>query len=298
MLERILVPLDGSVMAESVLAHIRRFLMSKDAEIILLRAVTLPPSPEVDAGVPLEELWPRATGYIESAAGMLAAQGARARGLAVEGPPAEAILEAAHAHRATMIAMSTHGRSGLSRWVFGSVTEKVIRSSTAPVLAVPSFAGIGGDAFPRGAQELPFRRLLLPVAAADLSLEAVAPAAEVARLFGAPVFLLHVCEGAECAVPVAQMKRAYELLRARGVAAEPVMRQGDAAAQILEVCREKEADLIVMTTHGHSGATRWMLGSVAEKVLRTAAVPVIAVRSAGASAGLSAERAFPAAVQT
>jgi nucleotide-binding universal stress UspA family protein len=176
--------------------------------------------------------------------------------------------------------MSTHGRTGLSRWVFGSVTEKVLRGSPVPVLAMPSFIGMGGDAFPTGARELPFKKIIAPIAAAELSLEVLPSLAEFAGLFGAHVFLLNVCEEAQAAVPVHEMRVAYDRLRKLGVKAEPLVKQGDAATQILEVCREKGADLIAMTTHGRSGIPRWMMGSVAEKVLRASNVPLLVVRPA------------------
>lgn len=280
MLERLLVPLDGSELAESILIQVRRLLFRKDAEVLLLRAVTLPPSVEADAGEPLDLLWSRATEHLQNVQGRLSSEGVRVRSSVAEGFPANVILETAKKEKATLIAMSTHGRSGLSRWVFGSVTEKVLRASPVPVLAVPSFAGIGGDAFLGRGRELPFGKIVLPIAAGDLSLDAVPPALEIAELFGSHVYLVHVCEGRECLVQVPQMRQAYDLLQRSGVAVEPLMKQGDPAVQILETCRETGADLIAMTTHGHSGLSRWMLGSVAEKVLRAAHLPLLVVRTA------------------
>ena len=283
MFERILVPLDGSELAESVLVQVGRLLRRKDAEVLLLRVVTLPPAAEGDVGTPLDLLWSRAALYLQSVGRRLSEQGARIRVKVVEGFAADAILETAKSERATMIAMSTHGRSGLARWVFGSVAEKVLRASPIPVLAVPSFSGTGGDAFPTGARELAFQKILVPIASADLSLEIVPAAIEFAQLFESRVFALNVCEGPECAVPVHQMRQAYEQFRAALVPAEPLVKQGNPALQILETCRETGADLIAMTTHGHSGISRWVLGSVAEKVLRGATVPLLVLRTSGVS---------------
>jgi nucleotide-binding universal stress UspA family protein len=283
MFERILVPLDGSELAESVLVQVGRLLRRMDAEVLLLRVVTLPPAAEGDVGTPLDLLWSRAADYLQGLERRLSEQGARVRVKVVEGFAAEAILETAKNERATMIAMSTHGRSGLARWVFGSVAEKVLRASPIPVLAVPSFTGSGGEAFPTGARELPFRKILVPIASADLSLEIVPAAIEFAQLFESRLFALNVCEGPECAVPVHQMRQAYEQIRAASVPAEPLVKQGNPALQILETCREIGADLIAMTTHGHSGLSRWVLGSVAEKVLRGANVPLLVLRTSGVS---------------
>jgi nucleotide-binding universal stress UspA family protein len=286
MFERILVPLDGSELAESVLHQVGRLLRRKDAEVLLLRVVTLPPATEGDVGIPLDLLRSRAEEYLHDAERRLTEQGARVKAMVVEGFAADRILETARNERVTLIAMSTHGRTGLARWVFGSVAEKVLRASAIPVLVVPSFTGTGGEAFPTGARELPFRKILLPIAAADLSLEIVPAVIEFAQLFESRVLALNVCEGPECAVPVHQMRQAYEQLRAASVPAEPHVKQGDPALQILDTCRDTGADLIAMTTHGHSGISRWVLGSVAEKVLRGANVPLLVLRTSGVSSPL------------
>ncbi len=280
MLQRILVPLDGSALAESVLTQVRQVLLQKDSDVLLVRVLQHPPSSEADTMEPMEILRESAADYLKSIENGLASQGARVRSRVVEGFPASAILETAKTEDATLIAMSTHGRTGLSRWVFGSVTEKVLRASPVPVLAVPSFLEQGSGVAPTGARELRFRRIVLPIAAADRSLEALPPVLELAPLFGAQVFLVNVCEGTACSVEVPQMRKAYDLLHQAGIAVDPLMKQGDPAVQILETCRETDADLIAMTTHGHSGLSRWVLGSVAEKVLRAARVPILVVRTA------------------
>jgi len=280
MFERILIPLDGSALAESVLIQVRRLLLRGDGELLLLQVVTLPPSTEADAGEPLDLLWARATEYLGNVAARLSAEGLRVRSRVVEGFPAHQILEVAKKEKATLIAMSTHGRTGLSRWVFGSVTEKVLRASPIPVLAIPSFLGIGGDAAPRGAEELPFRKILAPIAAEERSLEVLTPLIELARRFGSTVRLLHVCEGPECAIPTHELRQAFERLRAEGVPSEPLLKEGDPAVRILETCRDEGADLIAMTTHGRSGVPRWLMGSVAEKVLWASNVPLLVVRPA------------------
>jgi len=280
MLERILVPLDGSSLAESVLTQVRQLLMQKDSEVLLVRVLHHPPSSEADLMEPMETLRAGAAEYLERIEQGLSSQGARVYSRVEEGFPASAILETAKKEHATLIAMSTHGRTGLSRWVFGSVTEKVLRASPVPVLAVPSFLEQGSGASPTGARELPFRKIVLPIVAADRSLEALPSVLELAPLFAAQVFLVNVCEGTACSVEVPQMRKAYDLLHQAGITVDPLMKQGDPAAQILETCAETGADLIAMTTHGHSGLSRWVLGSVAEKVLRAARVPILVVRTA------------------
>lgn len=253
MFERVLVPLDGSPLAEEALNRVAALLRSGDSEILLVRAAA---EGEEDA-------------YLERQERKLTRQGFRVRRAVRSGPPAEVILELAEGLRATMIAMSTHGRSGISRWVFGSVAEKVLRASRIPLLLVRSF----------GAKPLAFRTLLVPIDAGDASLEVLPVVAGLARRYESRVLLVHVCGGPlSCSIPVPHVTRAHEMLRREGIQAEPVLRMGDPAEQILEACREGSADAIAMTTHGRIGASRWVLGSVAEKVVRAADVPTIVVR--------------------
>ena len=266
--DRILVPLDGSALAEAILSQIHRILSRQDSEVLLVRAVSATRSAEMESIEVPEILQSQAARYLQEVAGRLESQGARVRSIVRLGSAAEVILDVASEERATLIALSTHGRSGVSRWTLGSVAEKVIRASGVPVLVMRSFA----PAAPA------FQRILVPVDTTDPSLEVVGPALELAQLFGSHVALLHVCDGLECSIPVPQLTCAFEKLKKGGVSVEPLMKQGEAALQILEGCREARADLIAMTTHGRSGFSRWMLGSVTEKVLRSATVPMLIVR--------------------
>jgi nucleotide-binding universal stress UspA family protein len=278
MFERILVPLDGSELAEGVLAQVRRILFRKDSEVLLVRAVTLPPGMGVEPGRVLESLRSQAVVYLKGLEQKFSSQGVRVRSVVRDGGPAEVILDVAEKEKASLIALSTHGRTGLARWILGSVAEKVVRASPIPVLAVRSFEGTT----PIAATELALKKIVVAIDAADLSLGVLGPAIEMARLFGSQVFLVNVCEGhPACSVPVPQMTRAHEQFRGAGVSVEPLMMQGDPASGILDACTEKRADLIAISTHGRSGVSRWMVGSVAEKVLRAATVPLLVVRSPG-----------------
>ena len=281
MLERILVPLDGSPLGEAVLTHIRRILFRKDAEILLLRAVVVPPWLEgMDAGLP-DLLRVQARCYLQQIEKKLSDQGARVRSIVRLGEAADIILEVADEVRATLIAMATHGRSGLARWALGSVTERVLQGSRVPVLAVRSFLESGART---PLAELDLERILVPVDATAMSLEIVGPTVELAQLFGSTVALLHVCQGEECAIPIPELTCAYEQFRAGGVSLEPLLEQGDPAQQILDTCREQKAGLIAMTTHGRIGVGRWMMGSVTDKLLRAAEVPLLIVRPASLAA--------------
>jgi nucleotide-binding universal stress UspA family protein len=153
MFERILVPLDGSKVGEAALSVIEE-LMPKlspelKTEVTLFRA--LPPSHWIaagDVGAPvryteeeLQMIRRTVTDYLEKAGEGLRSRGAIVKTIVAVGTPAEEIIKAVDAIKADLVAMSTHGRGGLSRLAFGSVTDKVLRQINVPVLTVRAAEG-------------------------------------------------------------------------------------------------------------------------------------------------------------
>lgn len=204
--------------------------------------------------------------------------------------PAEAITDYAEHKEIDLVVMGTHGRRGVDRVRFGSVTEEVVRTAPAPVLTVradaPSTVGT-------------VRRVLTPVDFSEASTTALRHAKELALTYGAEIDLLHVVD--EPAYP-----SVYELTSAdlagpeiiknaeQGLAdlAETIIGHEHAVAQvvsghpvegILNYVEENEVDLLVIATHGRTGLNRLLLGSVAERVLRQSPVPVFLVKPARAS---------------
>ncbi len=138
MYQRALVPLDGSPVAEAILPFIEQIAGPLDIEILLVRVVPLTAADvvtlarEVPAGEPiLKEL--DAQGYLEPLVASLKAKGVRAGARVRIGDPATEIVAAAKEINADLIAMTTRGRSGLGRLLFGSVAEAVLRGSPIPV---------------------------------------------------------------------------------------------------------------------------------------------------------------------
>jgi nucleotide-binding universal stress UspA family protein len=285
MFERILVPLDGSSRAELILSQVGRLLRRKDSKILLLRVV----SSQKGAGKQEREA---AEKYIDDLIRRYSGRGARVGGRVVAGSIAESILAACEREKATMIAMTTHGRAGLSRWLLGSVAEKVVRASSVPVLLVRSFRPGGEEVQPPAAETVPFRKILVPTDGSAASKAAVDPAKEFAELFDSEVLVLHaqypfILPGPELATfptPIPTPSKeddttagVAEAFRGAGIR---VMRQtelGDPAGVILDQAKAAGVDLIAMATHGRSGLSRWVLGSVAELVLRHGSVPVLLV---------------------
>jgi len=147
MYQRVLVPLDGSDVAETILPFVEKVAGPLDAEVLLLRvvepiaaAVGLA-SGEVGAADRLLEHRMAARRYLQALAERFAARGLRVRTRAALGVPATEIVATAEAERADLIAMTTHGRSGVRRLVFGSVAEEVLRAAAVPVLLFRMPAG-------------------------------------------------------------------------------------------------------------------------------------------------------------
>ena len=157
MYAKILVPLDGSKLAEVVLPYVQEVARRFDSEVTLIQVVaplsklvaeTMPAGLEptgAAAAVGLEAASEAlkaeregARSYLEGVAGRLKAQKIKVSTEVVEGGAGDTIVECAHHHGMDLIAMSTHGRSGLLRLVFGSVADQILRQAGTPVLLIRS----------------------------------------------------------------------------------------------------------------------------------------------------------------
>jgi nucleotide-binding universal stress UspA family protein len=142
MYRHILVPLDGSALAERALAHAVHVAKMFGSDITLLQVVPsayTPPVPDLAAVPPvtlIEQLRQDAEQYLKTRQNELRSQGIAAHRTILEGPVAEAILGYAESQPIELVVMCTHGRGGLSRWVYGSVAEKVLHSIRCPVLLI------------------------------------------------------------------------------------------------------------------------------------------------------------------
>jgi nucleotide-binding universal stress UspA family protein len=269
----ILVPLDGSRLSETALPVAEALARGYDAEVRLLRALEAedPIAAEADAQKVAE-------GYLQAKALDLEAGGLQRVAWRVWfGEAAQAIANAVTTEGAVLIAMASHGRGGLKRLLLGSVTESVIRKGPAPVLVVRGRPGW-----------LPARagRVLVPLDGSRLA-AAVLPVVEgLAASLDLRIWLLQAVDpasepGAEealsarCGQAEAHLARIADDLESRGRRVSWIVRVGSAIDVIRTGAREMEAGLIAMTTHGRTGLARFVLGSVAEAVLRAANTPVL-----------------------
>jgi nucleotide-binding universal stress UspA family protein len=292
MIDRILVPLDGSRVAEQILPHLRRLLFRHDSEVILVRAAVPPP---IENGMLIADAMLSASrDYLLKLEDRMQRQGVRVRSVSRVGSAIGVILDSAEQEKATMIALATHGETGLKRLLAGSVAEAVLKQSSVPVMVVRPFRSY--DLLPAridGDDLKPMRNILVPLDDSD-DAEALLPSViELARLFAARIILLHVQEEGKVEDPIARRLRDEEHLAdfaarldAQAIPQITMIGKGDPALQILDASRTYEADLIAMTTHGKSQFLRFFSSTVTVKVLHDSSCPLLVVRSSMPGAGL------------
>lgn len=291
MFSRILIPLDGSQLAEAILTQVRQILTRDNAEVVLMQAMEFPgPAYGFHHARP-PELKEETKQYVHTVAERLRADGVRVQEFVFVEMAAEAILKCSATCKASLIAMSTHGRTGLARWVFGSVAEKVLRESTVPMLLMRSFhRSKAGVPEPAPTDHAPFHKILVPVDTGELTMSVLPYVSDFAKVFDSEVTLLHVVQGTGDASTKEQgtrnMEGAAGKLSSAGVSVVKEVRppkeehRQDPAAKIVDFAAENDFDMIAMTTHGRAGIQRWTFGSTTEKVLRHATVPMLVIRSA------------------
>lgn len=276
MAKHILIPLDGSELADGVIPHVERLLRQEPWDVVLLRVVS--PSEEVPGQVELERA--AAALHLQNVRRRLAEHGATVSTALREGDPAAEILTAVEELRPSLVAMSSHGRSGVTRWLRGSVAERVLRNSQAPVLLVT--ARMGGA--PPDAR---LRRVLVPLDGTERAAQVLPLVEDFARLHEAEVILARIeWEGLSRPLLAAVLspEKVVETIRPwreqlaqHGVDVRSIAAQGDSASQILDLAEREDVDLIAMTSHGRTGLTRLVEGSVSEKVLRHCRRPLLVV---------------------
>jgi nucleotide-binding universal stress UspA family protein len=215
--------------------------------------------------------------------------------LSVSGVPVEQAVRADIPHKAIrryateqdidLIVMGTHGRTGVERYLLGSVTEKVVRLSDVPVLTVKTEDD--------GAVTYPYTDILVPTDGSEGAEAAIGPAVDVASTYDARLHALSVIDTMAMGVDVRSgaivdaleesARLAVEFVEERATeasvsAVETAIEYGSPYRGIRSYIEEHDIDLVVMGTHGRSGIERYLLGSVTEKTVRTSPAPVMTVR--------------------
>ena len=300
MYRQVVVLLDGSELAERVLPLVAAVIRGRGSRVYLLSVVPTArglPFPREREDV--EQARRSLQAYLDEVAQRLMPVAAAVQTVVRAGRPAEEILAFVGEVEADLIAMSTHGRSGLSRWVFGSVADRVLRGATCPVLLVRAQGKRGAAAPPPDG----YQRLLLPLDGSELAEQVIPYVKALIRPHETGVHLVSVLTvglgertvtlltsyppGLTLAAPAlhqaevelrAYLRSVAAVMREQGALTSISIRHGSPPDEILACAAEVEADMICMTTHGLSGASRWVYGNVADRVLQGAHCPVLLVR--------------------
>jgi nucleotide-binding universal stress UspA family protein len=300
MYSRILVPLDGSKLSESVLPYARSIAKALKLPVELLHAVDpevvsvfVNPTAgryldDVEAGMKQEGIQ-----YLDPVAGSFPAPMTVSCSATI-GKPAETIVQRAAADPDTLIAMATHGRLEVQRWLLGSVAHKVLLTTANPLLLVRPSEKLENTGV------APLKEIVVPLDGSGLA-EKILPHAEaLARSMDIKIVLLRAYElpaasyyesdmympdWGDLARIVRENAQEYldelqQRLEAEGLRrVSTLLIQGDAARSIIDIAKETPENLVALCTHGRSGVGRLVLGSVADRVVRHSGGPVLVIRA-------------------
>lgn len=281
----ILAPLDGSDMGEFATPFVARVALALGMPVVVMRVVEWNAWAASDSGYLLApQVYKEVTEAAMEAAQVesrhisdkLRAAGVRVRAVVERGKPRADLLSLEVEEHVSLTVMATHGRSGLARVALGSVADYVARHGRSPVLLVRA----RGALVERPALE----RALIPMDGSPMSELAFEPLTLVAGPLVRHVTLMRVIDPDEAAGASQEAKRYLDeakgrvekLLGDRGVTCEVAIRWGAPGDEILRA--SQDYDMVIMTTHGKTGAMRWAYGSVADEVIHSAVTPLLLTR--------------------
>jgi len=299
MYSRILVPMDGSTMSQQVIPYVRTVASALKSPVHLFRAFdSVPAYFYPDPTQYQARVQEAATSFRNEALSILdpikdslQGQGVDASVVLHEpappprsgsseghlaGDPARFIIEEAEKDSNTLIVMCTHGRSGISRWVLGSVTDKVLHGATNPLLIVRGRPE--GSAPSDGKLE----SLIVPLDGSALAEQILTHAINLSKALSLKISAVRVTPADRSDADARHhLRDVGERMEREGLPAfEEQVLHGDPAESIVELTEKLPDALVTMTTHGRSGVGRWVLGSVTDRVVRYAAGPVLVTRAA------------------
>ena len=300
MFSRILIPLDGSKTAEKVLPYARFLAGSLNLPVELLAVVDIVEmATHMSADraryldTMIEDSVRNSEQYLRGVAGTF--PGANTKCTVEKGKAEQVIIETAAADKGTLITMATHGRSGINRWLLGSIAEKVLRGATNPLLLVRATDEAKAD------RVATLKSIVVPLDGSELAESVFPTVVELAktlklevvlfRAYSIPYSAYSSAEGyyavdyeellkAMREEAVDYLEKKTEAVKKLGIdKVSCVAKEGFAADEIISLSRKPPDNLIAMCTHGRSGVKRWVLGSVTETVVRHSADPVLVIRA-------------------
>ena len=271
MYRTVLIALDGSKNAEKTLPILEPVLRSEQGKAVLVQVLPSgEPSPTAAAQA-----------YLKSIVRKLRRRKVKAESEVARGDAAMAIIRSADRRKADLVAFTSHGLGGLSQWVFGSVAQKILRGCARPLLVVKGARGKVGGPDP-----------IIVALDGSKGSEATLPhACTFARAADVEIRLLHAARAAGIEAEDSKLRGWLEREKRRmetrfceiereepDVRFEQAIVEGDPATCIIEQAQRNPGGLLIVGSHGRTGLSRWMYGSVSEKVLQAATLPVLVAR--------------------
>ena len=296
MLKTILVPLDGSELAERALPLAIGLVQTGTGKLILVRVAHAHGFPGVDPADGQVRAIDDAEAYLQTMALDLKGRGVAAETAVPYGSAAEALLDEIRIRRPDLVVMATHGRSGFGRWLYGSVAEAVLGRCATPILLTRAWHAEQPTSPAAG-----YERLIAPLDGSPFGEAALPVAAELAATLGVELVLLTAVfpprtlsdpDSARLITTVDQDLEDLEIETRRYLAGiehrlkdqYPSLRTmidvrvGAKIDAIVTAGEQYSATMVVMATHGRTGLRRLFLGSVASAVLRAGETPLLLVR--------------------
>ena len=289
MYERILVPLDGSKLAEASLPYAEKLARKLGSQTTLISVLQFGSESDEDQYHHLQQF------YIQEMAKTMKQKAIKVKSVIVTGDPAEQIVDYADKKNIDLIIMGTRGRSQLTRWILGSVADKVVSATSCPVALISS------KDTEAGVRERKILRKALVILDGTAQGEVIIPyIEELASKLNMEVTLLQLVEqvlvyfeGASDLnyVPVSKkegnsrsakarryLKKLASTLEDKGITVKvKVATKGKSGETITKVASKIDADLLAVATHGHSGISRWFLGSVRDDIVNIGNILVLLV---------------------
>jgi nucleotide-binding universal stress UspA family protein len=308
MFTRILVPLDGSSLAECVLPHVLATARDVEAQVFLLRVLdpTSGNNPQPVDPVEWQLLKAGAETYLRDIAGRLQKAGLNVSTTVMEGKAAERVIEFASQNSADLIILSSHGQSGISGWNVSSVVQKIILRVRTSVLIVRAYQSVVEEL-----EALRYQRIMVPMDGSQRAEFVLPTVASLARFHQSQVILLQAVQKPEIPRRTPPSQEDQELVnrlteKNRAEAARylselagrldiPVLTRLLVCERVVSTLHtqvlEEQADLVILSAHGYGGDTRWPYGSVVVSFIAYGTTPLLVMQD------LPSERIEPSAAE-
>ncbi|MGE5461771.1 MAG: universal stress protein [Syntrophothermus sp.] len=297
MFNHILVPLDGSPLAECVLPHVKAIAPVANSHVTLIHVLEHPNnrngSPPIDPlGWHMQKQ--ESQRYLDEKAQQLQAEGLQVDQVVLEGKPAEVLIEYARSNGVDLIAMSTHGRTGLSGWNVSSVVQKVLLRAYRSILLVRAYNSeantqisykrlfVASDCSARGDYVVPFAIGLAQAHHSEVTIGTVVEKPLVIQRMPVPEEDLNLARqlsevnqknASHCHE---QIKTQLEL---KGIHAETRVNIAEHTIGALhDMVEEVQADLVLMVAHGDTGERRWPYGSITTSLIAYGNTPLLIIQ--------------------